>query len=226
MLSWITGATALGGLPYSVDASQPPHWSPPPAGFFVPRDGSPTSAAGANPSQPPQPVTIWTLDKASTDPGLLPPLRNHFSYALKLRHPGVLQVFEAKDTVPDSDRKGELIIVTQRCVPLPAYLSAVSPPSPALASFGLHSLLSALAFLHDSANLSHNNLHPGSVFVAGGEFKLSCFQLASPLPPSGTFRSYEASVAAAAGAAKYRSPERQRADLDAVAKAPVHCQDA
>ena len=43
-------------------------------------------------------MTKVSKDKTKVNPAQLPPFSNHFSYAVKIRHPGVLQVYDIKDT--------------------------------------------------------------------------------------------------------------------------------
>ncbi|KAF4528699.1 hypothetical protein B566_EDAN017240 [Ephemera danica] len=88
---------------------------------------------------------------------------------LKLyRHPGIVKYV---DTWIQSS---SLYLATERVVPLAQVLPTLSSLQ---ACLGLRSILSALVFLHDRAQVSHNNVCCASIYVASdGAWKLGNFE--------------------------------------------------
>ena len=102
---------------------------------------------------------------------------------------------------------GDLLIVTEPCVPLEHWLN--SRPAPELLAWGLECVVRALHFLHASAHLSHGNVSPESLYVTpAGDVKLWNFALATTVDPntplSHVFTDYEGLLTPLS----YRSPER------------------
>ena len=176
----------------------------------------------------------------------LSPALHHFSVSRKLRHPQILTVHATLDTdnpsessgasgaeyrnqPPSSNQtSGDLIIVTEACVPIDTWLREQNPP-PELVAWGLESTCRALHFLHASANLAHGNVGPQSLFVnRAGDVKLFNFALATnvALASGGLeahFLDYEAIMTPAA----YRSPERQQQQWQALAQSnATHAMDS
>jgi SCY1-like protein 1 len=169
----------------------------------------------------------------------------HYSYAKKLRHPHILQVYATLDTDNPNDAQaqgmgsstnaassssasaataGDYIIVTEPVVPLNVWLQS-NNPSPEQVAWALECLVRALGFLHTSANLLHGNVTPESLYVnQAGDLKLWNFGLTGATKPSLTnlFIEYESYVTPTA----YRSPERVQKRWDALAAAGVHVVDA
>jgi SCY1-like protein 1 len=174
----------------------------------------------------------------------LEPALHHFSYCKKLRHPHILQVLATLDTDHPNDANnatavsstaasqatketGDLIIVTERCVPLDVWLQQENPPPEQLA-WGLEVVVRALHFLHASANLAHGNISPASFFVTrAGDVKLWNFVLVTPTHQasgglSNHFQTYEDLLTPQ----PYRSPERQQRNWAALAAEGTHAMDS
>ncbi|PAA61339.1 hypothetical protein BOX15_Mlig023345g1 [Macrostomum lignano] len=98
-----------------------------------------------------------------------------FSNALVLksvRHPSIVKFL---DSIRQSWLTG---IVTELVSPLEDYLPDLYPDE---AVQGVHSICSALAFLHATAQLSHNNVCQRSLFCTSqGQWKLGGFELCRP----------------------------------------------
>jgi SCY1-like protein 1 len=156
----------------------------------------------------------------------LRPALHHFSYCRKLRHPHILTVHatldtdnpsessgasgaEYKNVPPNTTQTGDLIIVTEACMPLDAWLQENPPPE--LRAWGLEGACRALHFLHASANVAHGNLCPQALMVTrAGDVKLWNFSLTTPVTAAAgglhaDFVDYEAIITPL----NYRSPERQ-----------------
>jgi len=167
-----------------------------------------------------------------TKMALLPAL-HHYNQCRKLRHPHILKVLATLDTdnptaaaesgpgsssasssssaaaleASNKAASGDLIIVTEPCIPLDQWLN--SNPSHEQLAWGLECIIQGLHFLHASASLSHGNLHPGSLYVTpSGDVKLWNFclmtQVGPNLGPSNHFIEWEQSSTPES----YRSPER------------------
>ena len=190
------------------------------------------------------------IHRSASSPSLtqLRPALHHFAVCRKLRHPHILTVHATLDTdnpsessgasgaeyrnqAPSTSQTGDLIIVTEACVPLDTWLldKAKPPPSPELRAWGLEAVCRALHFLHASANLAHGNVCPGSLFVTkAGDVKLFNFcvttnvaQASGGLDPD--FMDYEAYVTPEA----YRAPERMQQQWDALAaSSATHAMDS
>jgi len=121
---------------------------------------------------------------------------------------------------------GDLIIVTEPCVPLETWLA--SRPDPEAIAWGLESIVRGLHFLHASAQLAHGNVSPGSFVVTpAGDVKLWNFALATSTqqlstPQSSHFVEWEGALTPG----PYRSPERIERRWDALAAAGVHAMDS
>eukprot|EP00051_Salpingoeca_urceolata_P016811 m.225804 g.225804 ORF g.225804 m.225804 type:complete len:761 (+) comp18786_c1_seq2:159-2441(+) len=131
-----------------------------------------------------EPITIFEHDpkgssKATTEPQrkLLAEAISNGSQRLRgLRHPGILKYQWAQEEA------GVVSMITETATPLlvvadnePLYMTDVA--------VGLHSVLEALAFLHDTCHLAHNNLSTRAVFVTdkpGTRWKLGCLELTQP----------------------------------------------
>jgi SCY1-like protein 1 len=185
---------------------------------------------------------------------------HHYQYAKRLRHPQILQVLALLDTDNPSDdgssaggaghhhhnqqhpsasssskETGDLIIVTEPCVPLESWLAPAgaggssntnnSKPTQEQVAWGLESAVRALHFLHSSANLSHGNVSPASLFVTrAGDVKLWNFSLVTPVADglSLHFKDYEALLTPQ----QFRSPERIESRWNDIATGGVHVMDS
>ena len=187
-----------------------------------------------------------TLSKTAVSSGShftqLQPAMHHFVNCKKLRHPHILQVLATLDTDNPNDASmgagsqpsaaaassssssttattGDLIIVTEKCIPLDVWLQ--QRPAPEEVAWGLEAMVRALTFLHTSASLCHACVTPSSFYVTpSGDVKLWNFCLTSNIttnPPgqgiTTYFRDYESLVTPQA----YRSPERQEGRWDVIA---------
>jgi SCY1-like protein 1 len=234
MFAWMTGSgSSLGGLPYTIDKEQPDYWKAREnvaTDFvdFVPADGTANATTTPTGAAITRDVTVFRLDKAACPAHLLQPMLNHYQSCVKIRHPGVLQVLDVADTNKDARDKGELIIVTRRCKPLSHYMSNLkSDGGLSLLSYGLASLLSGLAFIHDSAKLAHNNISLQSVYVVECEFKVFDFKLASNGGGgnggggNGGFGQFDDMCEK-----RYRAPERLTSYGSSAGNGPLHAPDA
>eukprot|EP00566_Odontella_aurita_P009013 CAMPEP_0113584536 /NCGR_PEP_ID=MMETSP0015_2-20120614/33163_1 /TAXON_ID=2838 /ORGANISM="Odontella" /LENGTH=809 /DNA_ID=CAMNT_0000489607 /DNA_START=1127 /DNA_END=3553 /DNA_ORIENTATION=- /assembly_acc=CAM_ASM_000160 len=183
------------------------------------------------------------------------PALHHFKKSKTLVHPNILQTHATLDTdYPNGDSPdlsmmdpsdptalqrtgtlltGDLIIVTERCVPLSDYLDGLARSganAERAVAWGLHNLINALGFLHNAAKLCHGAVCPHSVFVTpAGDFKLSNFSLLTAVGiedggggPTRHFRHFDD----LACTNEYRSPERRQRQYDAIATGPVHSMDS
>eukprot|EP00980_Cylindrotheca_fusiformis_P028000 scaffold22575_cov141-Cylindrotheca_fusiformis.AAC.31 len=181
--------------------------------------------------------------KFSQQMQLIPAL-HHFRYSKKLRHPHILKVYATLDTDNPSESTteggaaaaakvaatsdngtGDLMIVTEPCMSLDAWL--LTNPSPEQLAWGLECLVRGLHFMHASANLSHGNLSPSSFYVTrSGDVKLWNFSLVTQigpnLGPDNHFRQWEQVCTLDA----YRSPERVERRYDAISNHGVHAMDS
>jgi SCY1-like protein 1 len=171
---------------------------------------------------------------------------HHYSYAKRLRHPQILQVMAMLDTDNPTDdgssssaghgsssltaaqkETGDLIIVTEPCMPLDVWLAQTGPsrPTQEQIAWGLESVVRALHFLHSSANLSHGNVSPKSLFVTkAGDVKLWNFSLVTPVTEGLAlhFKDYEGLLTPM----QYRSPERIDSRWNDVTTGGVHSMDS
>lgn len=173
---------------------------------------------------------------------------HHYQYAKRLRHPQILQVMAMLDTDNPTDdgsggssaaghgsssataahkETGDLIIVTEPCVPLDVWLAQAGPAKPTQEQvvWGLESVVRALHFLHSSANLSHGNVSPKSLFVTkAGDVKLWNFSLVTPVAEGLAlhFKDYEGLLTPM----QYRSPERVESRWNDVTTGGVHSMDS
>ena len=164
---------------------------------------------------------------------------HHFVMAKKLRHPYILQVLATLDTDAPSNEEptntqsmatsGIYIIVTEPCKPLQDWLIEDSP-NPDQLAWGLQCIIQALCFVHTGAQLAHGIVCPKSFWVTpSGDVKMWNFGIMTPIGvadggggPTHHFRQYEGYVTPQT----YRSPERVKAQWEALATNPVHCMDA
>ena len=180
-----------------------------------------------------KPQLLKTPVNASKSPQQtqLEPALHHFQQCKRLRHPQILQVQATLDTDHPTEtaatavttsnaakETGDLIIVTEACIPLEAWLATHPPPEQV--AWGLESIVGALHFLHASANLAHGDLSPHSFFVTlAGDVKVWNFSLVTPVSPSQGglsmhFRDWEGLVTPQ----PYRSPERVERRFDDLTK--------
>lgn len=198
----------------------------------------------------------------SNDPTLTQifPALHHYKKCKTLLHPHVLSVHATLDTdYPDGNEPkgvgaeanpgslsamqqtattGDLIIVTEACIPLEDYLDELEKDSELTdeqradaVAWGIYCVIQAVNFLHNTAKVAHGNLCPHAIFVtAGGDWKLSAFHLLTPVGNAGDgasgptqhFRYYERDVTPN----DYRSPERIEGRWDVISSSPVHAMDS
>ncbi|GMI06854.1 hypothetical protein TrVE_jg13765 [Triparma verrucosa] len=233
MFGWLTGsAGSCGGLPYALDKAdkaensassdlgERPSWIPFRAfpGHSTASSSSDLPSVGAaNGGSMSKDVTVFKCTKQNLPQPQLSTALNHFSNAPKLLHPNLLKVLAFTDTKKESPNEGELIIVTERVVPLEEYMKTLpANGSSQQVLFGVYCLLNALNFITKSCNLCHGNVTLSSVYVTPlGEFKLFDYYVTTPIDPNhgpnGTFRSNESLVDSS-----YRSPERVNSNLQAL----------
>jgi SCY1-like protein 1 len=203
-----------------------------------------------------QSVTVFVakkpaLNKTAAGPGgsqltLLQPALHHFSYCKKLRHPHILSVHATLDTDNPTESSGgaphaanagagagtatantgDLIIVTESCIPLDVWLQS-QPPLEQVA-WGLESVIRALHFLHTSANIAHGSICPESLYVTrSGDVKLWNFALATNVvTASGGLSRHFIDYDGLLTPQPFRSPERQQGQYSDMAANGTHCMDA
>jgi SCY1-like protein 1 len=176
----------------------------------------------------------------------LVPALHHYNHCRKLRHPQILKVYATLDTdnpaaatteggaasaatasaALSSATTGDLIIVTEPCIPLSQWL--LQSPTPEQLAWGLECVVKGLHFLHGSANLAHGNVSPSSLYVTqSGDVKLWNFSLITPVGPTGGgptlhFQQWEQVCTPE----QYRSPERISQQWDAISNAGAHAMDS
>eukprot|EP00536_Pseudo-nitzschia_multiseries_P004027 jgi/Psemu1/295417/fgenesh1_pm.65_\ len=199
------------------------------------------------------------VDRRQPHKTQLEPALHHYEYCRKLRHPHILKVYATLDTDnpsaasisgpndTDSNQSqkpqqsassgtGDLIVVTEPCIPLSEWLlgaAASGPPTPEQLAWGLECVVEGLAFLHTSAKLAHGCVSPQSLYVTpAGDVKLWNFSLVTPVGPNtstsaggpdGHFLDWEAVCCPDT----YRSPERREQRWDAISnQGGVHAMDS
>lgn len=122
---------------------------------------------------------------------------------------------------------GDLIVVTEPCISLTQWL--LQNPTPEQLAWGLECIVQGLHFLHHSANLSHGNITPSSLYVTqSGDIKLWNFNIITPIGPNHVgptphFQQWEAVCTQDA----YRSPERINQQWDMISTSGgVHAIDS
>lgn len=198
------------------------------------------------------------------------PALHHFKKCKTLIHPYILSVYATLDTdYPDkkdptasranaeslmesnptsllsTDKlltTGDLIIVTEKVMPLEEYLNLLENDAEMTDSqradcvaWGIYNLIQAVHFLHNTAKVSHGNLIPEAIYVTpGGDFKLFGFYILTPIGtiseasgstvtgPTEHFRHFEQYVTPE----QYRSPERKEGRYEAISTSPVHVMDS
>lgn len=202
------------------------------------------------------------IDRRYPQKTQLEPALHHYEYCRKLRHPHILKVYATLDTdnpsaasvggspgSPSNQQSnsqqsassskvttGDLIVVTEPCIPLSEWLlgaSASGPPTPEQLAWGLECVVEGLAFLHNSAKIAHGCISPQSLYVTpSGDVKLWNFSLVTPVGPNttlsaggpdGHFLEWEAMCCPDS----YRSPERIEQRWDAISNTGgIHSMDS
>ena len=138
----------------------------------------------------------------------------------------------ATTSAPTTVTTGDLIVVTEPCVSLDAWLQTRPPPDQI--AWGLESIVRAVHFLHTSANQVHGNLSPESIYVTpAGDVKLWNFSLVCSFAApgqggsgSGSVPRYFRETQGLLTPAAYQAPERQEGRWDAIAMVGVHAMDS
>lgn len=207
-------------------------------------------------------LSTTPIDRRQPNKTQLEPALHHYEYCRKLRHPHILKVFATLDTdnpsaasvsgTPSSPSNqqsqaqssvassktttGDLIVVTEPCIPLSEWLlgaAASGPPTPEQLAWGLECVVEGLAFMHTSAKLAHGCISPQSLYVTpSGDVKLWNFSLVTPVGPNtstsaggpdGHFLEWEGVCCPES----YRSPERIKQQWDAISNTGgVHAMDS
>jgi len=193
-----------------------------------------------------KPAMLQTnADKSGRHKGMtqLQPAIHHFQHCKRYRHPHILEVYATLDTDnPDADSNnavaasnapidpkkavGDLIVVTEACIPLQQWLQTNNPTEEQLA-WGLQAMVHALHFLHSSANFAHGLIQPSSFYVnRAGDVKLWNFSLVTQvgenLGPTRYFREWDPVLCQPT----YRGPERTEGRWEAIQTAGIHCMDS
>jgi SCY1-like protein 1 len=135
---------------------------------------------------------------------------------------GIGNTSSSKDT-------GDLIVVTEPCIPFQVWMNQEPKPTIDQLVWGLQCIINALHFLHASANMCHGNISIDSFYVTpAGDVKLWNFSLVSSYtsttPPSipRHFIEYESILTPSI----YRSPERVEQRWDVIATSGIHVLDS
>jgi serine/threonine protein kinase len=94
-----------------------------------------------------------------------------------LRHPNIVKYLHSEETdlLQANINHAKCLLITELIKPLVLVSEHFSKEQ---TLSGLYSLTKALAFLHDKAQISHNNLNESCVYINGkGEWKLGNFEL-------------------------------------------------
>eukprot|EP01060_Flectonema_neradi_P024324 TRINITY_DN3301_c2_g1_i1.p1 TRINITY_DN3301_c2_g1~~TRINITY_DN3301_c2_g1_i1.p1 ORF type:complete len:750 (+),score=137.38 TRINITY_DN3301_c2_g1_i1:75-2252(+) len=169
------------------------------------------------------PVTIFEFSKKEPS-DQLPLATNGWKRTKTLLLPGFLQCLTAVETPT------HYYIATEECVPLGDVLSNDTKFSPEPAckeefiAYGLHSIIQALAHLHDR-KLLHANCNLSNIFVTkSGDWKLWGLDWVTNLDDEQSadhFRIYSRHLKDT-----YKSPELLKENWSAVTQSPVHAVDA
>ena len=203
------------------------------------------------------------IDRRYPQKTQLEPALHHYDYCRKLRHPHILKVYATLDTdnpsaasvggnagsSPSNQQSqtqqsassskgsnGDLIIVTEPCIPLSEWLlgaSASGQPTSDQLAWGLECVVEGLAFLHTSAKVAHGCISPQSLYVTlSGDVKLWNFSLVTPVGPNtstsaggpdGHFLEWEGVCCPES----YKSPERMEQRWDAISNTGgIHAMDS
>lgn len=202
------------------------------------------------------------IDRRQPHKTQLEPALHHYEYCRRLRHPHILKVYATLDTdnpsaasvsgaagspskqqnqaqqskAPLKTATGDLMVVTEPCIPLSEWLlgaAASGPPTPEQLAWGLECVIEGLAFLHASAKIAHGCISPQSLYVTpSGDVKLWNFSLVTPVGPNtstsaggpdGHFLEWEAVCCPET----YRSPERIEQRWDVISNTGgVHTMDS
>lgn len=126
---------------------------------------------------------------------------------------------------------GDLIIVTEPCIPFSVWLQQEPKPTLDQIIYGLQCVIQALNFLHTSAMVSHGNVTMDALYVTpAGDVKLWNFALVSSFTTTTNsspsvprhFIDHESILTPLS----YRSPERIEQRYDAIAAAGIHVMDS
>ena len=169
------------------------------------------------------PVTIFEFSKKEPS-DLLPLATNGWKRTKTLLLPGYLQCLAAVETPT------HYYIATEQCIPLGDVLNAQTEFSPEeerkqeFIAYGLHSIIQALAHLHDR-KLLHANCNLSNVFVTkSGDWKLWGLDWVTNLEDETSadhFRVYSRHLKDT-----YKSPELLKENWSAVSQSPVYAVDA
>jgi SCY1-like protein 1 len=194
--SSLVGASAMGGLPFSMDTPS--------------FDGNVAGAGGA----PGESVVFEGLPdfvlhtgRSKADASLAVSIfksrqpaaqlsQNALRRVKTLRHPNILAFLDGAE-LPNG---GPVLFVTERVMPLSEYLTALrmeygdsSDEFQMSVSWGLRSVLQALHFINVDCKLLHGRITPQSIFVTkGGDWKLGGFELTGEMTADGPSYIYTA----------------------------------
>ena len=130
-------------------------------------------------------VNIFKFIKTPSAPGIskLNCAQRHWQKLRTLKHPYILAFLDGADIENEA-----LILVTEECLPLDAWLNKVSISGSNIANdaaivhellWGFKCILNALTFLHDTCTLSHSYLGLHAIYVTkNGDWKLGSLDLA------------------------------------------------
>lgn len=111
-------------------------------------------------------VTVLSEQKENRQKWSL--LQKNIKFLKSLRHPCIVKYLNT------ANMSSELYLVIERSSPLPNLLETLDPLE---ITTGIHSVMEGLAFLHEQARISHNNVCLDSVYVtSNGTWKISELQ--------------------------------------------------
>eukprot|EP01116_Phalansterium_solitarium_P010427 TRINITY_DN2518_c0_g1_i1.p1 TRINITY_DN2518_c0_g1~~TRINITY_DN2518_c0_g1_i1.p1 ORF type:complete len:767 (-),score=203.57 TRINITY_DN2518_c0_g1_i1:2137-4437(-) len=165
-----------------------------------------------------KPVSILSFD-IKKHPAHLPLALNAFRRMKTLRHPNLLPFLDGVE------QEGvALHIVTEEVVPLSDTLTELHR-FPHAISWGLHQLITGLAFLTGNGGLTYGNVTLSAVLVtkAGGDWKLAAHELVSARDDTASpLRTFGATLVPAA----LRPPELAKAAWTLLEQAPPYAADS
>ncbi|KAE8908915.1 putative inactive serine/threonine-protein kinase [Phytophthora fragariae] len=223
-LGGLVGASATGGLPYSMDTPSMDGnvaAGGGGAGESVVFEGLPDFVlhSGRSKADPSHAVSIFKSRQPAAQP-----TQNALRRIKTLRHPNLLAFLDGTEML----NNGPVVIVTEHVMPLSEFLTALrmeygatSEEFAMCVSWGLRSILMALQFINVDCKMLHGRLTPQSIFVTkGGDWKLGGFELTAEITSDGPSYIYTAFQQYAD--INYKSPECQRSDWKAVATGPSY----
>ncbi|KAL4002003.1 hypothetical protein ACH3XW_1685 [Acanthocheilonema viteae] len=122
-------------------------------------------------TEPSERATCFWATLSDCGPGLV--LKAQARKLKTLRHPNVLAYLDS------TEMNGTFYLITEACVPLKIYITEskiADKQKDFVVSWGLFQLMSCLKFLHQEAELSHENVRYSVYVTESGDWKLGGFE--------------------------------------------------